>query len=106
VQGLSPEGRTLSLRLLNRLETWAIHFNHDLADSNVAYKPCATIYCTVVVMLYASIITLRYQNPQSGPFQNVIDLFARWYKRQRVEKIQEEVAKLEKDGVFMSTPTK
>lgn len=64
--------------LLNQLETWSIHFTPGLADSNVAFKPCATIYCTVVVMLYASIITQRHNDPRSGPYQNVIDLFDRW----------------------------
>lgn len=106
VRSLSPDGRMLSLRLLNQLETWSIHFTHGLADSNVAFKPCATIYCTVVVMLYASIITQRHNDPRSGPYQNVIDLFDRWYKKQRMEKIRDEVAKLQADGAFKAPPTK
>jgi hypothetical protein len=104
VAALPPEARTISLRLLNRLETWALHFNTGLADSDVAFLPCGTIYCTVVVLLYASIITQRHNNPSSGPYQNVVDLFGRWYKRQRMEKIQAEVDKLEGAGVFKATP--
>ncbi len=100
VTTLNPEGRALSLKLLNRLETWSMHFNHGLADPEVAFLPCATIYCTVVVVLYASVITLRHDNPQSGPYQNVVDLFGKWYKKRRMEQIQEEVAKLQLEGVF------
>ncbi len=100
VKKLDPEGRALSLKVLNQLETWAIHFTHDLADPDVAYTPCATIYCTIVLMLYASIITQRYRDPNSGPYENVISLYHRWYKKQRLEKIQAEVEKLQHDGVF------
>jgi hypothetical protein len=100
VASLDAEGRALSLRLLNRLETWSMHFNHGLADPDIAFLPCATIYCTVVAVLYASILTQRHSDPRSGPYQNVVDLFGRWYKKQRLGKIQEEVAKLQEEGVF------
>lgn len=102
VKALPNECRQLALQILNQLETWAIHFNRDLADSDVAYKPCATIYCTIVVLLYPAIIVQRHNDPTSGPYQNTIDLFAKWYKEQRMEKIQNEVSKLQIDGVFKS----
>jgi hypothetical protein len=106
VRSLNPEGRELILRLLNRLETWSMHFNHGLADPDVAFLPCATIYSSVVVMLYAPIITMRHNNPRSGPYQNVVDLFDRWYRKQRMEKIQEEVSKLQDAGAFKAPPKK
>jgi len=84
----------------------SMHFNHGLADPNVAFLPCATVYSSVVVVLYASIITQRHNDPRSGPYQNVVELFDRWYKKERMEKIQEEVAKLQDAGVFKAPPKK
>jgi hypothetical protein len=83
-----------------------MHFNHGLADPDVAFLPCATVYSSVVVVLYASIITQRHNDPRSGPYQNVVELFDRWYKKERMEKIQEEVAKLQDAGVFKAPPKK
>ncbi len=104
VKSLNAEGRELTVRLLNRLETWSMHFNHGLADPDVAFLPCATVYSSLVVVLYASIITQRHNDPRSSPYQNVVELFDRWYKKERMEKIQEEVSKLRDAGVFKAPP--
>ena len=106
VKSLNPEGRELTLRLLNRLETWSMHFNHGLADPEVAFPPCGTVYSTVVVVLYASIITQRHNDPNSGPYQNVVELFGKWYRKDRMAKIQDELAKLQDAGVFKHPPRK
>lgn len=80
---LPPELRDDTIQLLNRLESWAMHFIHALADSKMAYGPCAPIYCTIVMQLYPVLVFYR-NDESSGDYPNVVHLFEAWYEPKRL----------------------
>ena len=80
-------------KLLNQLEAWAMPFTHALADSDVAFAPCAAMYCSIVMQLYAMLVSLRARDG-SGHYPNVVLLFQAWYGSKAEEGQKVEAAKL------------
>jgi hypothetical protein len=62
---------------MNTLEAWAMHFTSGVADQNIAFGPCAPVYCTFVVQYYA-LLLMRRAGHQSGKFPNTVELFRTW----------------------------
>lgn len=76
-----------SINVLNRLEAWSMEFTHRIADSSVAYGPCAPTYCQAVVQLYAVLLVMR-NNENSGKYPNVVALYESWMSVKQVERQQ------------------
>lgn len=89
-----------TIPLMNQLETWAMAFTHDpsLADENVAFEPCSTVFCQIVMSLYPMLLTQRRANPASGPYQNVVTLFQGWYAKKAKGQMLEQLQRLQRDG--------
>jgi hypothetical protein len=89
-----------TVHLMNKLETWSMPFTHDpaLADEKVAFEPCSTVFCQMVMGLYPMFLTQRRANPASGPFQNVVTLFQAWYAKTAQGPMLEQLKRLQVDG--------
>ena len=74
---LPPEIYTNSLRLLNRMEAWAMYFTCGLADPKMAFGPCAPTFCSMIVQNYALLLLMRAQK-SSGKYPNAVKLFKAW----------------------------
>lgn len=74
---LPPETRHDCMKLLNRMEAWAMYFTNQLADPKVAFGPCGPFFCSLVIQLYAPLIILRQQDT-SGNYPNTVKLFKAW----------------------------
>ena len=95
-----------TIDLTNRLECWSMSFTHDpaLAAEEVAFDPCSTVFCQMVMSLYPSLLTQRRANPASGPFQNVVTLFNGWYAKKEQGQMLEKLARLQSDGSKLPPP--
>lgn len=71
--GISPK----IITQLNALEAWSMYFIHELADSRVAFGPCAPTFCSQVVQFYAVLLVIR-TGGGSGKFPNTIALYKKW----------------------------
>ena len=71
------------IRHLNRLEAWAMYFTNGVADHEIAFGPCAPVYCSMIVQYYAVLLSRR-AGQQSGKFPNAVKLFKSW--RAAIEK--------------------
>lgn len=74
---LPAETRGDCIRLLNRLEAWAMYFTHGLAAGPVASGPCASFYCSIVVQQYPVLVVLRDEET-SGNYPNLVKLYLAW----------------------------
>jgi hypothetical protein len=94
------------IELMNRLEVWSMYFTTDpaLAAQKVAYEPCSTPFCQLVMALYPALLTQRRLNPASGPFQNVVTLFKGWYAKKAQGPMLEQLARLQSDGAKLPEP--
>src|SRR3989449_11311938 len=63
--------------LLNELEAWAMYFTNALADHQIAFGPCAPVYCSLIVQNYAILLVLR-SRPSAGKFPHAVKLFKSW----------------------------
>ena len=92
--------------LLNRLECWSMSFTHNpaLADERVAFDPCSTVFCQMVMALYPALLTQRRTNPASGPYQNVVTLFKGWYAKAAQLQMLEHLARIQSDGGKLPPP--
>lgn len=97
---LDPLMSDKTIMLMNRLETWSMVFTHDpsLADEKVAFEPCSTVFCQMVMCLYPMLLTQRRNNPASGPYQNVVTLFQGWYAKKARVPMLEQLKRLQADG--------
>jgi hypothetical protein len=88
-----------TIPLMNQLETWSMGFTHDpsLADENVAFEPCSTVFCQMVMSLYPMLLTQRRANPASGPYQNVVTLFQGWYAKKAQGQMLDQLRRLQSD---------
>jgi hypothetical protein len=105
IGSLDPDTQDASIDLLNRLECWSIFFttNPALADEAVAFDPCSTVFCQMVMMLYGSLLAQRRANPASGPYQNVVKLFSGWYAKKAQGPMLEQIKRLQSDGQLPPT---
>lgn len=89
VSALDRPLQIATIELLNAMEVWAMHFTRRVADERVAYEPCAPVFLQLVITLYACLLTHRRANPQSGPYQNVVQLFETWGSRKQEIQLRE-----------------
>lgn len=103
---LDIELKKQTVRLMNALETWSMYFTNNpaLADETVAFEPCSTVFCQMVMGLYPAFLTHRRTNPASGPFQNSVTLFKGWYARKAQGPIFEQLKRLQSDGAKLPPP--
>jgi hypothetical protein len=89
-----PEGvYSESIKLLNRLEAWAMYFTSGVADPTVAAAPIGPIFRSVVVQNYAILLLLRSQ-PGSGGFPNIVMLYEEWVEQTEGRKRDEKMTQL------------
>jgi len=95
-----------AIDLMNRLECWSMSFTNDpaLADEHVAFDPCSTVFCQMVMSLYPAFLTQRRANPASGPFQNVVTLFKGWYAKKARGPMLDQLKRLQTDGSGLPAP--
>jgi hypothetical protein len=74
-----------SIHQLNAMEAWAMYFTSGLADSDLAFGPCAPTFCRMVIQNYALLLVLRSNN-SSGVFPNTVTLYQAWLQRLEEEK--------------------
>lgn len=84
---------------MNHLETWSMSFTHDPspADQNVAFEPCSSVFCQMVMSMYPMLLTQRRTNPASGPFQNTVTLFKGWYTKKARDQLLEQLKRVQAD---------
>ena len=85
---------------MNHLETWSMSFTHDpsLADEKVAFEPCSSVFCQMVMSMYPMLLTQRRTNPASGPFQNTVTLFEGWYGKKAKDQLLEQLKRVQEGG--------
>lgn len=95
-----------TVQLMNALEAWSMYFTHDpaLADETVAFEPCSTPFCQMVMGLYPGFLTHRRTNPASGLFQNTVTLFNGWYAKKAQGPIFEQLKRFQSDGAKLPPP--
>jgi hypothetical protein len=103
---LDRELQSSTIELMNRLECWSMSFtsNPALADEQLAFDPCSTAFCQMVMSLYPSFLTQRRANPASGPFQNVVTLFRGWYARKAQGPMLAQLERLQTDRSQLPSP--
>lgn len=103
---LQPPLIEKSIFLMNKLETWSMSFTHNpsLADEKVAFEPCSTVFCQMVMSLYPGLLAQRRANPESGPYQNIVTLFQGWYAKKAQAPMLEQLKRLQLDGSRLPPP--
>lgn len=98
-----------SIRLLNSLEGWAMYFTNGLADHQIAFGPCAPVFCSMIVQNYGILLTLR-SSQTAGRFPNAVKLFKSWLELLEHEKrglregnLLKQLAELQKKGGISHT---
>lgn len=74
-----------TVQLLNHLEAWATHLVCGVADHDLAYDPCAPVFCSMVIQHYGTLVDLRGM-AASGKYTNVVKLFLAWQERMERER--------------------
>jgi hypothetical protein len=90
VNSLPPGLLPLWVGFLNRLEAWAMYFTHRLADSSVAFGPCAPAFCQAVVQSYGVLLIMR-RNENSGKYPNIVALYKSWTSAKQKERYRVEL---------------
>lgn len=75
--------------LLNKLESFSMYFNYDIADEEVVYQSLHQTYRSIVLSLYVTIASIN-KDPKDKYYTNVIELYNRWNKRYQ-SKLKEEI---------------
>jgi hypothetical protein len=82
---------------INMLEGWAMYFTNLIADEQIAFGPCAPVFCSQMAQ-YFPVFVVHRANQRSGKYPNAVKLFEIW--RHRLEtaesgiKMQELVEKI------------
>jgi hypothetical protein len=74
---LSSEVVKDTIFFLNQLETWAAYFTKRLADHEIAFGPCAAVFCSAVWQHYAILLKCR-ADTTAGKVPNLVELFTSW----------------------------
>lgn len=69
-------------KLLNNLEFFAMHFEHETADETAVYQSLHQTYIIIVRKLYYNISTYN-KELDTHYFTNTIGLYKRWNKRKK-----------------------
>lgn len=104
VSALDPVLQRKIIGLLNAMEVWSMHFTLGLADRNVAFDPCSSVYCQMVMQLYPALLTQRRADPVSGPFQNVVLLFRDWYSTKAKAQLLKDLQRHQTRGPSLPPP--
>lgn len=78
LQALPPELHVRCIEFVNRLEAWAMYFTKGVADHEIAFGPCAPVYCQFIVQYYP-VLLARRASKTSGKFPNTVALFKSWH---------------------------
>lgn len=81
--------------LLNKLESFALHLNSNLADEEILYPSLHQTYLKVIKYLYPHICYLNSRNTADKYFTNIIELYNKWRDRY-IEELNKEIASDEK----------
>ena len=81
--------------LLNKLESFALNLNSNLADEEILYPSLHQTYLKVIKYLYPHICYLNSKNTADKYFTNVIELYNKWRDRY-IEELNKEIASDEK----------
>jgi hypothetical protein len=65
------------IKLLNKIEAWSMYFTNGVADHEIAFGPCAPVFCSMIVRFYPILLVRRAGN-SSGQFPNAVKLFKNW----------------------------
>ncbi len=86
------------LALLNKLEWMAMHFNSNLADSELVYQSLHQTFLDTVSILYLNIVVLNSKVKNEGEqyYQHITNLYRTWKKIavEKEEELKEEEQKL------------
>jgi len=110
VAALPSDLQSKCIKLLNQIESWAMHFTNALADSEIAYGPCAPAYCSIVIQLYPLLLVIRTKD-SAGQYPNLVHLFEAWYdtkakgvERERMKRILKMLEESQSKGVRATLP--
>lgn len=95
LEKMPSEVRKDTIFFLNQLEAWAAYHTQGLADHEIAFGPCAPVFCSFVVQHYAMLLALR-SDTAAGNFPNVVELFVSWradLERQKLSLREEDLQK-------------
>ena len=69
ISKLDRDTQDRSIHLLNSLECWAMSFTTDpaLADEKIAFDPCSTVFCQMVMVPLATITTAGKPRERTVP---------------------------------------
>lgn len=76
-QKMPADQQSDCIHLLNRLEGWSMYFTNGVADHEIAYGPCAPLFCSMIVRYYPILLLCR-AGQSSGKFPNAVQLFQSW----------------------------
>jgi hypothetical protein len=77
-----------------------MYFAKGAADAEIAYPAVGAVFCEWVELLAPHLIMLRSKDLQkeiqttSGPFQNIVELYAGWWSRSTKEALELEASRI------------
>jgi len=80
---------------LNRLEAWSMYFTSQLADPQIAFGPCASYFCSVVVQNYPVLLHVRNRAASSGKYPNLVALYTAWSEQIADEQLSKMLTSLQ-----------
>lgn len=106
IRKLEPQMVVKTLTFINRLECWSVAFSHNpaIADQKVAFEPCSTVFCQMVMAMYPCLLTQRRASPVSGPYQNTVTLFKGWYAKKAKGEMLEKLNRMKEDAATLPNP--
>ena len=93
-------GNCIVSEVLNCLEYFAMHFEHNTADETVVYQSLHQTYLELVQMLYCE-ISMKNRSGHKKYYTNVIGLYNKWFAT--YEQKQLELAQRGREGVVKGT---
>ena len=73
-------GNCIVSEVLNRLEYFAMHFEHNTADETVVYQSLHQTYINLIQLLYFE-ISCKNSKGHKKYYTNVIGLYNKWFER-------------------------
>jgi hypothetical protein len=104
----AKQAGTFPCKILNQLEALAIYFATGAADEEVAFPVLGTLFCKYVEQYAPFLIDLRSHKDASftsGKYANTIRLFEIWSDRIRLEEIDSQTKKAEKERTSLKSQT-
>jgi hypothetical protein len=80
----------LAVRILNRMEGFAMYFACGIADGDKAYWPAASVFCNAAKTFLPYLILAHEKEHQ---FTYTLALYGAWGSRQAVESLEKDMAK-------------